>query len=165
MSARLLFLMLPLLACAKSTTSNSSGAAPAAASENDAASQQELGQLEDQWAKALEAHDSTFLARVVAPDFHGTGDSAKTFDRASVLRDAVDTTFQLRDLHDQDRQIRIYGNGTVGVVTANALWRQEGGKRPGQYSGRYTETWVKRNGQWQIVAGHYTNVPPPASAP
>jgi len=157
--------MLPLLACAKSTTSNSSGAAPAATSENDAAGQQELGRLEDQWAKALEAHDSTFLARIVAPDFHGTGDSAKTFDRASILRDAVDTSAQMRNLQDQDRQIRIYGDGTVGIVTAKSSWTMERGERPGQYSGRYTETWVKRDGQWQIVAGHYTTLSPPNSAP
>jgi hypothetical protein len=111
MSARLLFLMLPLLACAKSTASNSSGAAPAAASENDAAGQQELGQLEDQWARAVEAHDSTFLARIVAPDFHGTGDSAKTFDRASILRDAVDTKAQMRNL--QIRTAR-YGSMVTG---------------------------------------------------
>jgi hypothetical protein len=77
-----------------------------AASENDQAGQRELGRLEDQWAKASEAHDSTFLARIVAPDFHGTADSAKTFDRASVLRDAVDTTVQQRNLRDEDRQVR-----------------------------------------------------------
>jgi len=164
MSSRLLILMLPLLACAKSTSSNSGGAAPVAASGNDEGGQLELGQLEDRWAKAVEAHDSTFLARIVAPDFHGTGDSAKTFDRASLLRDAVDTTVQMRNLGDQDRQIRIYGGGTVGVVTANPSWTLEGGQRPGQYSGRYTETWVKRNGQWQVVAGHYTTLAPPDSA-
>lgn len=165
MSPRFLFLMLPLLACAKSTTSTSGGAPSAVASENDEAGKQALGQLEDQWAKALEAHDSTFLARIVAPDFHGTGDSAKTFDRASLLRDAVDTTVQMRDLRDQDRLIRIYGDGTVGVVTANSSWSVERGERPGQYSGRYTETWVKRDGQWQIVAGHYTTLAPPDSTP
>jgi ketosteroid isomerase-like protein len=164
MPPRLLVLMLPLLACAQSTSRNSSGAAPVTASENDDAGRQALGKLEDDWAKAVQAHDTAFLARIVAPDFHGTMDSAKTFDRASLLRDAADTTFQLHDLRDQDRQIRIYGNGTVGVVSANSLWRQEGGERPGQYSGRYTETWVKRNGQWQVVAGHYSNVPPPVSA-
>lgn len=165
MSPRLLILMLPLLACAKATTSSAGGAAPVAPSENDVAGQRELGQLEDQWAKAVEAHDSTFLARIVAPDFHGTGDSAKTFDRASVLRDAVDTMVQMRNLRDQDRQVRIYGAGTVGVVTANSLWTIERGERPGEYSGRYTETWVKRDGQWQIVAGHYTTLAPPASQP
>jgi ketosteroid isomerase-like protein len=165
MSPRLLILMLPLLACAKSTTSSSTGAAPVAASENDEAGQQALGQLEDQWAKAVEAHDSTFLARIVAPDFHGTADSAKTFDRASLLRDAADTTVQQRNLRDRDRQVRIYGNGTVGIVTANPSWTIERGERPGEYSGRYTEVWVKQNGQWQVVAGHYTTLAPPTSAP
>lgn len=164
MSARFLFLLLPLVACAKSTTSTN-GAPSAVASKNDEAGQHELGQLEDQWAKAVEAHDSTFLARIVAPDFLGTGDSAKTFDRASVLRDAVDTTVQMRNLQDQDRQIRIYGDGTVGIVTAKPSWTIERGERPGQYSGRYTETWVKQDGQWQVVAGHYTTLAPPDSAP
>jgi ketosteroid isomerase-like protein len=164
-ASRFAVLMLALFACAKSTTDNPSGAPSAVTSESDQAGQHELGQLEDQWAKAVEAHDSTFLARIVAPHFHGTGDSAKTFDRASVLRDAVDTTVQMRNLRDQDRQVRIYGDGTVGVVTANPSWTIERGQRPGEYSGRYTETWVKRGGQWQIVAGHYTTLAPPDSAP
>ena len=165
MSARFLFLLLPVFACAKSTNSSTGGAAPVATSENDDAGRQALGKLEDDWAKAVEAHDTTFLAHVVAPDFHGTADSAKSFGREDVLKDAADTAIQLHDLRDEDRQIRIYGDGTVGVVTARSSWRQEGGDRPGQYSGRYTETWVRQNGRWQVVAGHYTNVAPPASQP
>ena len=165
MHARPLILLLTLLACAKSSTSSSSGAAPAAASENDEAGRQALGKLEDDWAKAVQAHDTTFLARIVAPDFHGTADSAHTFGREDLLKDAANTAIQLHDLRDEDRQIRIYGNGAVGVVTARSSWRQEGGDRPGLYSGRYTETWVKHDGRWQVVAGHYTNVAPPASQP
>jgi ketosteroid isomerase-like protein len=165
MAARFLLLVLPLLACAKSTTNSSSGAAAVAASENDEAGRQALSKAEDDWAKAVEAHDTSFLARIVAPDFHGTADSANTFGREAVLKDAANTAIQLHDLRDDDRQIRIYGDGTVGVVTARSSWRQEGGDRPGQYSGRYTETWVRQNGRWQVVAGHYTNVPPPASQP
>jgi ketosteroid isomerase-like protein len=165
MSPRLLILMLPLLACARSTTNTSSGAAPVATSENDEAGRQALGKAEDDWAKAVEAHDTTVLARLLAQDFHGTEDSAKTFGRDGVLQNAADTAVQLRDLRDEDRQIRIYGNGTVGVVTAQATWRLEKGERPGQYRGRYTETWVKQDGRWQVVAGHYSNVAPAASQP
>jgi len=165
MSPRLLILMLPLFACAKSTTSNSSGAAPVVASENDEAGRQALNQLEDTWAKALETHDTAFFSRIAAPDFHGTEDSAKTFDRARMIRDASDTTAKVRDLRDEDRQIRIYGNGSVGVVTGLSRWTLEAPGSSGQYSGRYTETWVKRDGQWQIVAGHYTTLAPPNSAP
>jgi ketosteroid isomerase-like protein len=159
MQRHLLFLLMPLLACAKSTTNGSSGAAPVS-SENDAASRQALNQHEDDWAKALEAHDTTFFVRVIAPDFHGTADSATTFGRAEMIKDAGDTATVMRDLQDRDRQIRIYGNGTVGVVTGNSTWTVEKGQRPGPYSGRYTEVWVKQpSGMWQVVAGHYSMEP------
>ena len=167
MATRILLLVLPiLLACSRSTTTTDSYGAAPTGGENDEAGRQAVSHLEDEWAKAIETHDTTFLGRVLAPDFHGTGgDSAKTFGRADVLRDAADTTSQLRNVKDQDRQIRIYGNGTVAVVTALGSWTVEKGEHPGQNSGRYTETWVKRDGQWQAVAGHYTDVPQVPSAP
>ena len=136
MSTRMLLLVLPILfACSRSTTTDSSGAAPVSG-ENDEAGRQAVSQLEDEWAMAIEAHDTTFLARVVAPDFHGTGgDSAKTFSRADLLRDAADTATQLRNLKDQDRQVRIYGNGTVAVVTALGSWTVEKGEARGSSAG------------------------------
>jgi ketosteroid isomerase-like protein len=165
MSTRMLIVVLPLLfACSRSTSSSSSGADPAGG-EHDEAGRQAVSQLEDQWAKAIEAHDTTFLTRVLAPDFHGTSDSGKTFGRADVLRDAADTATQLRNVRDQDREVRIYGNGTVAVVTALGSWTVEKGQQPGQRSGRYTETWVKRDGGSQAVAGHYSDVPHPAPQP
>jgi uncharacterized protein (TIGR02246 family) len=165
MTPRMLTLFAPiLLACSRSTTTSSAGAAPAGAGENDEAGRQAVSQLEDEWAKALEAHDTTFFARVIATEFHGTADSAKTYGRAEVMRDAADAATQYRDVRDRDREVRIYGNGTVAVVTALGSWTVEKGKRPGQYRGAYTETWVKRDGRWQVVAGHYSDIPP-ASAP
>jgi len=166
LAAMLLLLVLPtLFACSRSTATDSYGAAPVGGENNEAA-RQAVSQLEDEWAKAIEAHDTTFLARVIAAEFHGTGgDSAKAFGRADLLRDVADTATQLRNLKDQDRQVRIYGNGTVAVVTALGSWTVEKGERTGQFSGRYTETWVKRDGQWQAVAGHYSDVPSPALGP
>jgi uncharacterized protein (TIGR02246 family) len=166
MSVRILLVLLPVLvACSRSTTTSSPGAAPTAAGPNDEAGRQALAQIEDDWAKALATHDTTFFTRVIAPDFHATGDSAKTFGRAEMIKDAADTTTQVRDLHDEDRQIRIYGNGDVGVVTGFSHWTMQKGEHSGQYSGRYTEVYVKRDGRWQAVAGHYSDVPQPASQP
>jgi hypothetical protein len=45
-------------------------------------------------------------------------------------------------------------------VTGRSRWTVQKGERPGQHSGRFTETWVKRDGRWQVVAGHYSDVPP-----
>ena len=157
----LVFGLLGVIACSKSTAAGSSGAAPAPGDETEvgAGARQALGQLEDDWAKAIEAHDTAFFVRVVATDFQGTQDSAKTFGRAEVIKDAADTSVQLRDLHDQDRRIRILGDGTAGVVTGQSLWTVEKGQHPGAYSGRYTEVWELREGRWQVVAGHYSFVP------
>ena len=164
MSLRMLVLVLPiLLACSRSTTTSSSGAAPTAGGENDEAGRKALSQLEDDWAKALEAHDTAFFARVIAPDFIATADSAKTFGRAEVIQNAANTTEQVRDMRDEERQVWIYGGGTVGVVRGLGSWTVEKGERPGRYRGRYTEVWVKRDGRWQAVAGHYSDFPPPAS--
>ena len=159
MRRRMLTIVLPvLLACAKSTTTPPSGAAPAA--ENDTAGRQALSKLEDDWARALETHDTTFFVRVVAPDFHGTADSGATFGRAEVIGSAADTATITRDVQDQDRQIRIYGDGTVGVVTGHSTWTVASGERPGPRDGRYTEVWVKQpDGSWQVVAGHYSMAP------
>ena len=163
MSLRLLVLVFPiLLAYSRSTTTSSSGAAPIAGGENDKAGRKALSQLEDDWAKALEAHDTAFFARVIAPDFIATADSAKTFGRTELIRDAADTTTQVRDLRDEGRQIRIYGGGTVGVVRGLGSWTVAKGERPGRYRSRYTEVWVKRDGRWQAVAAHYSDFPPPA---
>jgi uncharacterized protein (TIGR02246 family) len=159
MPTRLLALLLPiLLGCSRSTTNDSYGAAPAGG-ETDEAGRRAVSQLEDDWAKSLESHDTTFLAGVLAPDFHGTADSAKTFGRSDVLRDAADMAIQMRNVRDQDRKIRIYGQGTVAVVTALGSWSVEKGGRSDELRGAYTEVWVKRDGRWQVVAGHYSDVP------
>ena len=148
-----------LLACSRSTTTNSSAATGAGTVQGAEAGRQALAQIEDNWARALQAHDTAFFSRVLAADFHGTQDSGKTFSRSEVIQNAGDRTVQVRDLRDQDREIRIYGDGNVGVVTGLSNWTEQSGERTSRKSGRYTEMFVKRDGRWQAVAGHYSDIP------
>ena len=124
-----------------------------------------LVQIYDGMIGALETKDTATFARVVAPEFYGTQDSAKTFGRSDIIRRVSDPTVRYHGLTEEDRQVRIYGNGTVGVVSARQRWTFKSGERPGTWSGRYTEVFVKRDGRWQLVAGHYSDVPPPPSQP
>jgi uncharacterized protein (TIGR02246 family) len=163
MPTRSIGLLLPLLfACSHAATTDSYGGAPIGGEPNESA-QRAVSQMEDEWAKALESHDTTFLAKVVAPDFRATGDSGAMFGRAELLRDVADTATQVSDVRDHDRQVRIYGNGTVAVVSALGTWKVAKDGSTEQMSGRYTEVWVKRNDGWKVVSGHYSDAPPPAS--
>jgi uncharacterized protein (TIGR02246 family) len=133
--------------------------------EKHEAGRKELVQIYDDLIRALETKDTAVFSRVVAPDFYGTQDSAKTFGRSDIIRRVNDTTQRYQGLTEEDRQVRIYGNGNVGVITARQRWTFQGGDRPGPWTGRYTEVFLKRDGRWQMVVGHYTDVPPPASQP
>lgn len=77
-------LVLPiLLACSRSTRTNSAGAAPGG--ENDEAGRKALVQIYEDLIRALETKDTAMFTRVVAPDFYGTQDSAKTFGRSDII--------------------------------------------------------------------------------
>jgi uncharacterized protein (TIGR02246 family) len=133
--------------------------------QDEEAGRKELVQIVDDLIRALETKDTVTFTRVVASDFYGTQDSAKTFGRSDIIRRVSATTPRYQRLTEEDRQLRIYGNGNVGVVTARHRWTFLGGDRPGPWTGRYTEIYVKRDRRWQLVVGHYSDVPSPVSQP
>ena len=156
MPSRILAFLLPLLLACSDTADQG---------ENVEAERKALVQMYDDLIRALETKDTAMFTRVVAPDFYGTQDSANTFGRSDIIRRVSAPTPRYRGLTEEDRQVRIYGNGHVGVVTARQRWTFQGGDRPGPWSGRYTEVLVRRDGRWQLVVGHYSDVPPPVSQP
>jgi ketosteroid isomerase-like protein len=117
----------------------------------------ELTRAEDEWEHALKAHDAAFFQRTMSDDFVGTTVDGLS-DKRTLVRVNADTSVAVDSIGRSDEKIRIYGNGTVGVITGRFAERGHiGGRRLG-VEFRYTEVWVKRNGWWQVVAGHYTPV-------
>jgi len=117
----------------------------------------ELTHAEDEWEDALKAHDAAFFERTMSDDFVGTTVEGIS-DKTSLVRVNADTSVTVDSVGRSDEKIRIYGNGTVGVITGRFAERGHIGSRHLGVEFRYTEVWVKRNGRWQVVAGHYTPV-------
>ena len=72
-----------------------------------------------------------------------------------------------------DTKVRVHGDTAIltGKVIQKGTYR-DGPKQGQEYNiqSRYTDTYVKRNGRWQVVASHLTAIPqppppPPAAAP
>ncbi len=56
-------------------------------------------------------------------------------------------------------QARVYGDTVILIGRVVTEWQQNGQLMKEQ--ARYTDTYVKRNGRWQVVASHLSNVPIP----
>jgi Domain of unknown function (DUF4440) len=108
-----------------------------------------LLQLEDSWASALVKRDRVVFDHMLAEGFVYT-ENDQLMDRAAVLNSLVAGPDTVVDAHNDSMVVHRYGPVTA-VVTG---WLIVGGKSNGVFLHRYrfTDTWVKQNGRWQIVA-------------
>jgi len=109
-----------------------------------------LLKLEDDWASALVKRDREMFERLLADGFVYT-ENAQLMDRATVLNALVAGEDTVLAAHNDSMVVHRYGAVTA-VVTG---WLVVGGREAtGEFRRRYrfTDTWVKQRGGWQIVA-------------
>jgi len=118
----------------------------------------ELRKLENDWLSVYISGDKATYDRVVANDFTGTDESAvkrsKEQDRALLPAAPTPGGIAL----NEDVQVRLYGE--TAVVTGRIVTKAKVGDQ--EITGgatRFTDTWLKRQGRWQVVARHYSRVP------
>jgi ketosteroid isomerase-like protein len=118
--------------------------------------EQELIKLENEWADAWVKSDVAFFERIEADDYTYTACEGSVWTKAqdlALLKSGQDviTSWVLADM-----KVRVYGDAAVvtGRTTVKETWK--GKDVSGQY--RYTDTWVKRAGRWQLVASHTSKI-------
>jgi len=122
--------------------------------------EQELKQLEDEWLNTYLRGDRATFDRIVADDFTGTDESAVLRNKAQEkeLVQAPPPGGIKVSLTNEDVQVRIYGD--TAIVTGRIVQKAE---RAGQdsfgFQSRFTDTFLKRQGRWQVVARHYSRIP------
>ncbi len=133
-------------------------------SAQDGKEAQELRRLEDEWLSSYLRADKTIFDRIVADDFTGTDESAKVRNKAQEreLIQAPPGSIKA-SLTNEDVQLRIYGD--TAVVTGRIVYKaQLGGPVEISFQSRFTDTFLKRLGRWQVVARHYSRLPPERTA-
>jgi pimeloyl-ACP methyl ester carboxylesterase len=120
--------------------------------------EQELRKLENDWLSVYISGDKATYDRVVADDFTGTDESAvkrgKEQDRALLPAAPTPGGVAL----NEDVEVRLYGE--TAVVTGRIVTKFKA--RDQEILGfatRFTDTWLKRQGRWQVVARHYSRLP------
>lgn len=115
--------------------------------------------LERAWLDAYEQHDEKAMNEIVADDFVITFPDGSMQTKPEVMaqirmpRRADSPTSKF---HTEDVRARVYGDTVVLTGRVISEWRR-GDETVSQNRMRYTDTYVKRNGRWQVVASHLSN--------
>ena len=108
--------------------------------------------VENQWKEAKRIGDTAVLERVFADEFTNTDENGKTYTKAEWIRVLAAGSPTLKSYTIEDAKIVSLGNNTA-TLTFNYSSRHTRGR--GSRS-RDTDTWVNRDGRWQVVASQST---------
>jgi ketosteroid isomerase-like protein len=110
--------------------------------------------LEKKWTEAYKVRDVSMLASLLAEDFVITVEDGSTYGKSGYISHTADSTVHVETASLSDLKVRMHGN--TAVVTG--AYHEKGdskGKRY-EYKDRLTDTWMKIDGRWQVVASHYS---------
>ena len=117
-----------------------------------------IRELDEQRIQAQIHADRVALDRIYAEDFVGIGPSGTVRTKPQVLADFTSHDLKFQSITTEDVRIRVYGNTVVETGRSTMVGQDKGKVVP--RDNRFTRVWVRRRGQWQLVANHYSNLIP-----
>lgn len=153
MIGRLIILVtLIVTSCALTLAQQAQTARPTTAEE-------EVRKLEREWLDAYEQNNPEAMDRIVADDFTITFPSGaiQTKPQLMAMVKAPRRPAQPRmRFSTEDVQSRTYGDTVILIGRVITEYERDG--KTVKEQSRYTDTYVRRKGQWQVVASHLSNV-------
>jgi len=115
--------------------------------------EQELRSLENQWQEALTRRDVAMLDRLMSDDYVLTTVGGEVVNKARVLAE-VKSAHATADVRNTEVAVRVYGD--VAIVTGLVLISGKFNDKDVSTRSRYIKVYVKRQGQWRVVAAQAT---------
>lgn len=132
---------------------------PALAADKHDAAERYIKQKEAEWAEQSVSNDDGLLRRLLADDYIGVSSSSQVENKTQQIEEALAAQKQPSDfLSNKVDYVDVhFFSDSLAVAQGQESWTLRSGER-----GRYiwTDTWLRRNGQWQIIASQDTKIPP-----
>jgi hypothetical protein len=102
---------------------------------------------EKQWAESVATGNSSAIERILAHDFIGVDPKGHLYNKQQMIDETRNAPKYFISNRLNDVKVRFYGN--TAVAQGSETWEKHSGER-----GRFvwTDTWLQRDGRWQIVA-------------
>jgi ketosteroid isomerase-like protein len=110
--------------------------------------------LEGAWNQAEIHHDATAAAAIMADTFISVDHHGAFQNKSQYLASLKDLSFKPEEIANSDTSVYLYGN--TAIVTSVYRTKGTDDGKPFVHRGRFTDTWVKLNGEWKCVANQET---------
>ena len=117
--------------------------------------QDEVRKFERAWLDAYEKKDVAAMNTIVADDFTITFADGSMQTKSQIVESLKRPGKSTNKFRTENVDSRAYGDTVILVGVVITEWTQNGEKKADRQ--RYTDTYVKRNGKWQVVASHLSN--------
>jgi ketosteroid isomerase-like protein len=158
----LLLLALVSIACAPApqppAPADTAPAVPASATEetpaafSTEAAEGEIEKLERDWVAAITTRDAATLDRILADDFVGTSPTAHVYYKPMAISTLESGTHVVKSMALDEVSANVFGDTAVAFTSQEEVSTFGGQDTSGHY--HYTNVWIKRNGEWKVVASH-----------
>jgi ketosteroid isomerase-like protein len=136
------------------TTSTNANLAIPSPTPDKAAIETELKKIENDWPRIIKEHDAAMVKRIEADDAVFLYPDGSIGDKATDVKDMESAALTADSWEVADLKVNVI-NGDLAVATGRSTVK--GGKYQGQpfpYEDfRWIDTFARRDGQWQVVAG------------
>jgi ketosteroid isomerase-like protein len=113
------------------------------------AAERYIADSERQWAASVATGDTSTEERILADDFLGVDTDGKFYNKAKQIADTRDSPKTYLSNRLNEVKVRFFGD--AAVAQGSETWeRRSGTPKRGRFV--WTDTWILRNGKWQIVA-------------
>ncbi len=116
----------------------------------------QVAKLEHEFAAAILKDGVAAVDKYEADDIISTDPAGNVTSKADDKKAWASGDLKLESAEISDLKVRSYGNTAVatGMTTVKGAWKSQ--DLSGNY--RFTDTWVKRDGKWLLVATQATKV-------
>jgi ketosteroid isomerase-like protein len=126
---------------------------------NTAEAERYIKDSERQWAESVATGDASVVETILADDFVGVDPDGSFYGKAKEVADTRESPKEFVSNHLNEVKVRFYGE--TAVAQGSESWvRRAGSPLRGRFV--WTDTWIRRNGKWQIVAAEDLIAPEPA---
>ena len=123
----------------------------------DARAEHALRKLEREWLDAGHNKDVAAMDRILADDFIITFEDGSVRDKAEVMRRLRVATKNPNEYEwTEDSEVRVHGN--TAIIVGRYRYRLREKDKETVTESRYTDTYIKRKGHWQVVASHLSDI-------